>query len=143
VRASEHRDVAVLASHLGERVPEFAEFREEDVRDGTADEQAVREVVDVLAREPEVNPVRGVQVRGQVQAHVVLDGFHVVVRRRELAVALGLDLLDDLGVLDRPVLVARTQLGGLRVGDLERRRVEVAEGEEMLDFDLDASAHER
>jgi len=103
----------------------------------------VGEVVHVLAREPEVDP-RGdpLQVVGQFVADEVLDGFHVVVRRREPGVPLRFELFDHLGVLLGEVLVQRPQRGAVLRPQGQVGRVEVSDRDQILDFDADPGAHQ-
>jgi len=93
VGPGQHREVAVLASHPGECVPNVVQFREEHLVDGVPDEQPVGEVVHVLAGQPEMDPGRGVAALGESVPNEVFDGFDVVVRRLEVGVALRLEFL--------------------------------------------------
>jgi len=141
--AGEHRHVPVLMGHISERVPNLAEFRDQHFLDGGLDEQAVGEVVHVLAGEPEVNPLGSVYVLGQALADEVLDGFHVVVRGRILAVAFGFELFDYPGVLLIEPFIEGFESGLLVLVDFKRRRAKVSKGDEILDFDAHTGTHER
>jgi len=143
VGAREHRHVAVLAGQFGEVVAALAEGGHQYVLDGGLDEQAVGEVVHVLAGQPEVDPVAGVEPLGEALADEVLDGLHVVVGRRILLPALGFESFDDLGVVDGKALVEAPEVGALVGVDGQGRDVEVGEREQVLHLDLHAGTHER
>ncbi len=137
----EHGHVAELPRERDEFVPRVAEFGHEHLLDRAFHHEALGEVVHVLGGEPEVNP-RVNRLVG-LGADEVLDGLHVVVRRRESRRALDFEPFHEVGVVGVELLVERPEVGALGLGERKRRRVEVGEREEVLYFDLHAGAHER
>ena len=79
----------------------------------------------------------------QSLADEVLDGFHVVVGRRVLAVPLGLDLFDELCVFLVELSVAVSQQFPVVVIERHWCCVEIGECDEVLDLDVDAGTHQR
>jgi hypothetical protein len=84
VRVREDRCRGMLAGELCEEVDDPVEAGQPDVEDGRLHGERVREVVDVLRGAGEVGQLGdGAQPElREAGPHVVLDGLHVVARRR-------------------------------------------------------------
>jgi len=154
VGARQHRRVAVLLRQLDERVADLADRGDDHLAHRGLEQEALREVVHVLAGEPEVDPrvqrLRVVERRvgtfrdvRQPDAEEVLDRLHVVVCRVVPRGPLGLEGLDQPRVLDREVGVHLAERRRGRLVEADRRRVEGPQREQVLHLDAGPGAHQR
>ncbi len=153
VRAAEHRDVGVLARHVGELVGQRGRGGQPHVAHAALHHERVRQVVDVLGRAREVHELarRGEARRaeslgggGDAALDEVLDGLDVVHR-----LALDGGELGDLVGAERggdPAQVRDLGVGeGGGAGDdgAGGRRRAVAQRDQPLDLDVDARPVQR
>jgi hypothetical protein len=123
-------------------VLECPQTRAQHCLDSRAEQQAVRQVGDVLARQPEVDPLAADTV-GQAVPEKVLDGLHVVICRRPALVTLGFELFYDTGVGRVELAVAASQRLAVGHRQFDRRRIEPRQRDEILHLDLQAGPHQR
>jgi len=124
-------------------VPHRPDRRHQHLLDGGADQEPVGQVVDVLAGQPEVDPRGGIRrAVGQALADEVLDGLDVVVGRRQVTVALGLDPLYELGVPAVELPVGIPEGLALPVVEFEGDRRQVRKGKQVLHLDPDPRPHQ-